>query len=233
MEKSVRQGDKRENYVKLTEKGFQIHQKVTKQYQDVGSAVEKALAETSNNIWEAIGEWEYLLKEKSLLERVRHEKKLRESSEVLIVDYKPEYKTAFKDLNVQWIEQHFKMEPSDHKYLDHPQENIIDKGGYILFALYQGEVAGTCALVPYEEGTFELAKMAVAPEAKGKGIGFLLGKAAIEKTRQAGVRRLYLESNSSLTPALSLYRKLGFKKITGKPSPYERANIFMEMMVGH
>jgi len=49
------------------------------------------------------------------------------------------------------------------------------------------------------------------------------------KAKEAGADKLYLESNTLLTPAIALYHKLGFKKITGKPSPYERSNIHMEL----
>ncbi len=123
------------------------------------------------------------------------------------------------------------MEASDYRYLDHPEENILDKNGQIFFAIYNDKPVGTCALIKTDEQTFELGKMAVSDEAKGKGIGYLLGVAAIEKAREAGAKRIYLESNTMLKPAISLYQKLGFKKITGKPSPYERSNICMEIIL--
>jgi len=97
------------------------------------------------------------------------------------------------------------------------------------FAIYNDKPVGTCALIKLDGDTFELGKMAVSPEAKGKGIGYLLGTAAIEKAKEAGAARLYLESNTVLKPAINLYQKLGFKKITGTPSPYERSNICMEL----
>jgi DNA-binding MarR family transcriptional regulator/GNAT superfamily N-acetyltransferase len=227
--KGATRSDARENYVKLTDKGLTINKLIQAQYVDVNAAVENALGETQNNIWKAIEEWEFLLSQKSLLERVKYEKKLREGKEVEIVDYNPKYKLAFKQLNEEWITTWFKMEEADHKSLDHPEEYILNKGGHILFALYREEPIGTCALINLGDGSFELAKMAVSPKVKGKGIGFLLGKAAIEKAKQAGAGRLYLESNTLLKPAINLYHKLGFKKITGPPSPYERSNIQMEL----
>jgi GNAT superfamily N-acetyltransferase len=115
--------------------------------------------------------------------------------------------------------------------LDHPKEYILDRGGQILIALYKDEPVGTCALIKMNDHTFELAKMAVSANAKGKGIGWLLGKAAAEKAKQYGADKLYLESNTVLKPAISLYHKLGFKKVTGIPSPYERCNIQMELSI--
>lgn len=226
---SSAKGDGRKNYVKLSPKGLSINGPIRAQFADVNAAIESAFAETQYNIWKAIEEWEFLLEQKSLLKRVEAEKKLRESKDVEIMPYQPKYKAAFKKLNEDWITQFFKMEESDYKYLDHPEENILSKGGYIFMAIYKDKPVGTCAIVKMNDDQFELAKMGVAPEAKGKGIGFLLGNACIEKAKEAGASKLYLESNTILKPAISLYHKLGFKKITGPPSPYERSNIQMEL----
>lgn len=221
--------DLRTNYIKLTTAGMAINEKIKVQYDDVNKAVENALNETQYNIWKAIGEWEFLLKQKDLITRVKDEKKLRESQDVQIVEYTPKYQNAFKQINEEWITRHFKMEEADHKYLDNPGAYILDKGGYILIALYKGEAIGVCALIKAGDNVFELAKMAVSAEGRGKGIGFILGKEAIDKARKSGAKTVYLESNTILRPAINLYQKLGFKKVSGHPSPYERCNIQMEL----
>jgi DNA-binding MarR family transcriptional regulator/GNAT superfamily N-acetyltransferase len=226
---SDNKSDGRKNYVMLTSKGLAINDRIQAQYIDVNAAIENALDETQYNIWKAIEEWEFLLEQKSLLKRVQDEKKLRESKDVQIVSYQPKYQSAFKRLNEEWITTYFKMEEADYRSLDHPKEYILDKGGHILMALYKDEPVGACALIKMNDHTFELAKMAVAANAKGKGIGYLLGNAAIKKARDEGADKLHLESNTILKPAISLYHKLGFKKVTGVPSPYERCNIQMEL----
>jgi len=221
--------DQRKNFISLTEKGRNAAMKLQEQHQDVAAAIDRAFSESQYDLWKAIEEWEYLLEQKSLLRRVEEEKKKRESEKVSIVDYKPEYRKAFKDLNEEWITKHFKMEESDHRALDHPKEYILDPGGHIYIALYNGEAVGACALIKMDDKRFELAKMAVSPKAQGKSIGTLLGQACIDKARELGADTVFLESNTKLKPAISLYRKLGFEKITGPPSPYERANIQMEL----
>ena len=150
---------------------------------------------------------------------------------VKIIEYTDAYQPFFKALNEAWITTYFIMEESDYKALDHPREYILDKGGRIFVALYEGEPAGVCALIKMNEGTYELAKMAVSPKARGKSIGYLLGLHAIEQARQSGAKKVYLESNTILKPAISLYQKLGFQKVTGQPSPYERCNIQMELLL--
>jgi DNA-binding MarR family transcriptional regulator/N-acetylglutamate synthase-like GNAT family acetyltransferase len=231
IEEGINKADLRTNYIKLTETGIAINEKIKIQYTDVNKAVENALNETQYNIWKAIGEWEFLLKQKDLITRVKDEKKLRESKDVQIIAYTPQYQGIFKQLNEEWITRHFKMEEADYKSLDHPKEYILDNGGHILIALYKGEAVGTCALIKSENNVFELAKMAVSARAKGKGIGFLLGNEAINKARKLGATKVYLESNTILKPAISLYHKLGFKKVSGVPSPYERCNIQMELVL--
>ncbi|WP_374949867.1 GNAT family N-acetyltransferase [Mucilaginibacter sp.] len=153
----------------------------------------------------------------------------QENNAVQIVNYEPKYQPDFKRLNQEWITTWFKMETNDHKSLDHPDDYILSKGGHIYIALNHNEPVGACALIKMDNNMFELAKMAVSPKAKGKGIGYLLGSHCIDQAREMGADKLYLESNSILEPAIALYHKLGFKKITGTASPYERCNIQMEL----
>lgn len=223
--------DGRRNMVSLTKKGADINANLKEQLIDVGNAVEAISAQASHDLWKAIQEWEYLLQQQSLLDRVREQRKKREAGNVQIVDYAPKYKSAFKALNEEWISTWFKMEETDYKSLDNPEGYILKKGGHIFVALYNDEPVGVCALIKMDDPDYdyELAKMAVSPKAQGKSIGWLLGQAIIKKATALGARNVYLESNTILKPAISLYEKLGFKKVAGRPTPYERANIQMEL----
>ncbi|SHN10910.1 GNAT family N-acetyltransferase [Chitinophaga sp. CF418] len=225
--------DGRRNMVSLSAKGKEITGKIEEQYTDVRNAIEAISANTRHDLWKAIAEWEFLLEEKSLLRWVQEQKKERESRKVKIVDYTPAYQQAFKDLNVEWISTYFKMEEADYKALDNPQGYILDNGGHILIALYNDVPMGVCALIKMKDAEYdyELAKMAVSPAAQGKSIGWLLGSAILEKARSLGAKKIYLESNTVLKPAINLYYKLGFEKIVGHPSPYERCNIQMERVL--
>ena len=225
--------DGRRNLVSLSKKGIAISKEIEDQLIDVNAAVEEISAQSQNKLWEAIGEWEFLLEQKTLLRRVMEKKKERDSLKVEIVDYQPQHQEAFRTLNVEWISQYFTMEESDYKALDNPQGYILDNGGYILVALYEGEPLGVCAMIKMNDGEydFELAKMAVSPKAQGKNIGFLLASAIIEKAKSLGASKIYLESNTILKPAINLYHKLGFQKVAGKPTPYTRCNIQMELVL--
>ena len=150
---------------------------------------------------------------------------------IRIISYKPHHKNAFRDLNQAWIEKYFKMEKTDHDSLDHPQAYILDKGGFILVAVIEEEVVGVCALIKMDHAKYdyELAKMAVSPDHFKKGIAWQISQAVITLANENGAKYLYLESNTKLVPAITLYRKLGFIEVTDEPSPYERANIQMEL----
>ncbi|MDR3024920.1 GNAT family N-acetyltransferase [Chryseobacterium sp.] len=223
--------DKRRNITGLTEKGKELSENIKIQCTDIDHAIDEMIDEATHNLWEALAEWEHLFEQKSLLSRVKEQKKARESKNVKIVDYDPKYQSAFKALNEEWISAYFEMEDADYKALDNPEEYILNKGGKILVALYNEEPLGVCALIKMDDPDydFELAKMAVSPKAQGKNIGWLLGQAIISKAKESGASKIYLESNTILKPAINLYYKLGFQKVSGRSTPYQRCNIQMEL----
>ena len=150
------------------------------------------------------------------------------------VDFQPEHAAAFKALNVAWISKLFAVEAKDLEVLDAPTAKIIDKGGHIVMAIDGAEPVGCCALMLLPDGGFEVAKMAVADSHKGQGIGNGLMQACVDKARAVGAPRLYLETNSSLAPALAVYRRHGFVEITDPArtvSPYARADVWMELVL--
>ncbi|MFD2935048.1 bifunctional helix-turn-helix transcriptional regulator/GNAT family N-acetyltransferase [Spirosoma flavum] len=220
--------DGRKTIITLSDQARQYLPALHQQMADVGESVEAMLAQAQHNLWKALDELDYLLDQKSLFDRVNQKRKQRESQQVQIVPYAEQYHEAFRQLNIEWITTHFALEELDYQALDHPDEKIIQPGGCILIALYQGEPVGTCALIKMNDTTYELAKMAVDPNARGKHIGWLLGKAVLQKASQLGAKKVYLESNTSLKPAIHLYHKLGFQRIMGTDSPYKRCNIQME-----
>ena len=221
--------DGRRNVVELSATGKEVSEKIKDQYTDLNNAINDLSSQALNDLWEAIGEWEYLLEQKNLYRRVLEQKKQRESEKIQIVEYSPKYQEAFKQLNVEWISTYFQLEEADYKALDNPKSYILDHGGYIFVALYDDVPLGVCALIKMDdpEYDYELAKMAVSPKAQGKGLGWLLGNAVLNKAKELGASSVFLDSNTILKPAINLYHKLGFKKVPGRPTPYDRCNIQM------
>lgn len=225
--------DGRRNMIELSQTGKSCVEPIQIMLADVSAAVEGISRQSKHSLWKAIEEWEFLLAEKSLLQRVKEERKVRESKNVKIVPYESKYHEVFKQLNEDWITTYFGIEEFDYKILNNPEEYILQNGGYIFVALYRDTPMGVCALLKINnvDYDFELAKMAVNSQLRGQNIGYLLGITAINKAKELGARKIYLESNTLLTPAIKLYSKLGFKKTIGYDTQYKRCNIQMELII--
>jgi N-acetylglutamate synthase-like GNAT family acetyltransferase len=153
---------------------------------------------------------------------------------VVIRDFQLGDEAAFRTLNEAWIAKYFGVEASDREVLDHPVEKILNPGGRIFMAFFDGNPVGCCALIVKERGVFELAKMAVKEQLRGHGIGRRILAHAIAEARGLGARSVYLETNNTLKNAIHLYESQGFRHLPPEriaPSPYARANVFMELLL--
>lgn len=155
-------------------------------------------------------------------------------SEVVIVEFDDQFAEDFGRLNYEWIEKSYGVEEHDHEVLDHPLTSVIEPGGQIFFAIKGASAIGTVAMIPYGERCFELAKMAVAPEARGHGVGDKLMAACVEFARSMEAESIILESNTKQEAAIRLYRKFGFVEVPLDPnSHFVRANIRMELAISN
>ncbi len=147
---------------------------------------------------------------------------------VEIVSFRRELAADFSRLNREWIDRLFVMEAADRKLLDDPETAIIAQGGMIFFAIEAGVVLGTGAAIRIDADRYELAKMGVSPAAQGRGLGRLIGQAAIAFAAERGARQIELLTNSSLAPAITLYEKLGFEhRAMPATSDYVRSDVYM------
>lgn len=145
-----------------------------------------------------------------------------------VITYDSRFLPAFISLNEEWIQRHFAIEEMDRRQLRDPHGFILKGGGEIFFVIEKGVAVGTCAMIPHGESGFELAKMAVAPDTRGKGYGDLLMVTAIDWARAKGASEIQILSNTVLEPAIQLYKKHGFQTVHLGPHPdYQRCNIEM------
>lgn len=149
----------------------------------------------------------------------------------IIVPFEKVHKKNFYDLNIEWLQTHFYVEPYDEEVLSNPERYIIDRGGHIFFAILNDLVIGTVALMPTkDESVFELTKMAILPNYRGLKIGQQLMQFCIDFAKHNEFKGLMLYSNTKLENAIYIYRKYGFKEIPIEGnSPYKRGNIKMEL----
>lgn len=146
-----------------------------------------------------------------------------------IIPFDSIYSKNFYDLNIEWLETYFYVEPFDEEVLSKPEKYIIDKGGYIFFTKINNDVVGTVALMPTKtKNVFELTKMAVSPKHRGLKIGQQLMQHCINFAKTNSFKGLMLYSNTKLENAIYIYKKYGFKEIPVEDnSPYARSDIKM------
>ena len=147
--------------------------------------------------------------------------------ELEIIPFQQEYSKRFYDLNIEWLEKYFCVEDHDRDVLSNPQSYIIDNGGFIFFARYNGEIVGTVALMNEDYG-YELSKMAVSPNSRGLKIGQKLMDHCITFAKNKNWEELIIYSSRKLENAIYIYKKYGFEEIPVEENcPYERCDIKM------
>lgn len=118
----------------------------------------------------------------------------------------------FHDINAEWIEGMFRLEPTDRDVLENPRARIIDPGGVILFVEAAGlGIVGACALQKTGDRQFELTKMGVRSSVQGRKVGEFLLKAIIDRANAMDIDTLYLLTSTKCAAAIHLYEKIGFQ----------------------
>src|SRR5918997_7102818 len=92
----------------------------------------------------------------------------------VLVRYREELRDAFEQLNRDWIESYFVLEDVDRAIFADPAGSIVERGGQVFFAVEGEAVLGTCAVLRLSATECEIAKMAVSPPARGRGLGDML-----------------------------------------------------------
>jgi len=203
--------DRRKRLLAVTPRGKQLAASLTPVWDCFRSAVAELFDGAGVDMLDVIQRVESKLDEENIGERIIRKIKRLQAEAVEILDYAPERKDSFRKLNEAWLKTYFKVEDADRKILHHPEEEILQKGGFVLFARLKDEIVGTTALLKLNDETYEIAKMAVAEHARGKQAGRRLAEAAIARARAKGAKKIVLHTDNRLRAAVGLYRKLGFR----------------------
>jgi GNAT superfamily N-acetyltransferase len=106
----------------------------------------------------------------------------------------------------------------------------LPNGTFILVKVEE-DTAGCVGIRRYSDEFCEMKRMYVRREFRGLGIGQLMCSYVIERSKDLGYRKIYLDTNAEMKSAVNLYMDAGFKSI----SPYcvnENPNpIFMEYVL--
>ncbi|MBW3566707.1 MAG: bifunctional helix-turn-helix transcriptional regulator/GNAT family N-acetyltransferase [Proteobacteria bacterium] len=221
--------DARNRNVSLTPAGQALVRTLQPFWDRARRAAEALLAEATPDFMASLQSLEEALERRPLSARIAAmAPAATPDGAVDILPFDVAFKKQFHDLNREWVETFFYLEKYDIEQLENP-ERILEAGGEIWFARLDGRIVGTGALYCHGDGEYEVAKMAVMPGLRGRGVGRKVMEQLIRRFRERGGKRLVLATNSKLEPAIRLYRSVGFVDyVPEKPPEYARANVFME-----
>jgi putative acetyltransferase len=110
-----------------------------------------------------------------------------------------------------------------------PGAYALPQGKLLIAGLPAG--AGCVAVRPIDGETCEMKRLYVRPAFRRSGLGRRLASEIIEAARETGYPRMRLDTLASMTPAIALYRSLGFVEI---PAYYHNPSgcaVFMEKLL--
>ncbi|MEM9067899.1 MAG: GNAT family N-acetyltransferase [Myxococcota bacterium] len=205
--------DSRIRRMRLSARGASVVERMKRELWPVVREAAAALAEgPPSDLLTLLGRVEDAIAESSLLTRVELASPL---PPLRILEYEDRLAPAFASITRAWVEEMFELEANDLAILNDPRATILEPGGEILFVDAPDlGVLGTCALMHAGEGAFELTKMGVKAEARGRKAGAFLLDAVLERARQLKARgrlsSLFLLTNHACGAAIHLYEKHGF-----------------------
>ena len=138
---------------------------------------------------------------------------------VNIIDYKPSLKSYFYELAGPWLlgVLNGELEEEDKFTLHHPDKAYLEKGGFLFYAKFKGEIVGCVALKRLNEDTFEFAKLFINPNFRKLGVATKLIERCISRCLENEATELWLQTTMSMPQAHKLYYKLGFSDQAAPP----------------
>jgi len=115
---------------------------------------------------------------------------------------------GFRKLIIE-LDRHLRSFKSDHEdiYISH---NIVSEDVCVSLVLLGNQPVGCACLRHYKEGTFELKRMFVQKEHRGKGLSRRILQDLEEWAVSLGYTTILLETGKILKEAHELYRSSGF-----------------------
>jgi ribosomal protein S18 acetylase RimI-like enzyme len=149
----------------------------------------------------------------------------------VIIDYEDQYQKDFQRLNLEWVEKFNLVESHDLEVLNQPREIVINGGGFIFLLKDNDVIIGSAGIYKVNDEEFELIKMYVAPEYRGKKYGEMLLQHCLAKAKETKASKIILYSNSKLQTAIRMYERFGFKHVDVINAPFETADVKMELVL--
>jgi predicted N-acetyltransferase YhbS len=140
-----------------------------------------------------------------------------------IRDARPDERDAITAVTLAAYAQYASLMPHWEQYRRHVLTSLReDEPGALIVAERDGVIVGSVLLDPLETigataganaGWPELRLLAVAPEARGQGVGRALLDECIRRARRAGVAALGLHTEDIMEVAMRMYEGSGFVRV--------------------
>ena len=92
-------------------------------------------------------------------------------------------------------------------------DKFAEPDGRLLLVEVNGEISGTISLRKIREDAGEIKRMYVKPKFRGKKLGNLMVEKVISISEENGFSKLFLDTSSFMSSAVSLYKKYGLSLI--------------------
>jgi putative acetyltransferase len=132
------------------------------------------------------------------------------SPEIILHAFQPADQAAVKDLILAGLAEHWgTLDPSKNPDLD--DIAVSYSTAVFLVARNQDRIIGTGALVPRQNGAAEVVRMSVAADWRRQGIGRMILQSLVDRARQAGFKRIILETTETWQEVIAFYLDFGFR----------------------
>jgi predicted N-acetyltransferase YhbS len=147
---------------------------------------------------------------------------LMDTDAVVIRDARPGDRESIRALTLQAYDQYAEiMDPDAWAGLSGAIRNALEvEGAERIVAERGGRLVGSVMLYPPDADAYngaagpaswpELRLLAVAPEARGAGVGQALVDECVRRARRMGATELGLHTSKSMEAAMRMYRRMGF-----------------------
>lgn len=107
-----------------------------------------------------------------------------------------------------YLGQDLSFQGTEKEFADFPQTYDA-----LFLAKRGGQPVAACGLKPFKPGICELKRLYCKPAARGQGLGLKLSQATLNKARDIGYEKIYLDTDHGLIHANAVYEALGFEDI--------------------
>jgi len=105
--------------------------------------------------------------------------------------------------------------------------------GRLFIAIEKSKPVGCVGLRPLQDGACEMKRLYVKPDHRREGIGRAMAQLVISEANAIGFSKMRLDTVSSMIPAITLYKSLGFREISPyRFNPIEGA-VYLELDLAH